>query len=78
MGLVLWMEWLVVGSEARMQSCHTPHYLFGPSTNHRNCIRVDSVGFLEAGLLNLDNTDSEDVSIRSWPVQYLLKTEGSQ
>jgi len=65
MGLVLWMEWLVVGSEARMQSCHIPHYLFGPSpsTNYRNCIRyVDSTGFLEAGLLNLDNTDIPKMS----------------
>lgn len=31
MGLVLWMEWLVLGSEARIQSRHIPHYLFGPS-----------------------------------------------
>lgn len=31
MGLVLWMEWFVVGSEARIQYSHIPHYLFGPS-----------------------------------------------
>ena len=55
----------MVGSEASMQSCHIPHYLFGSSTIHQLQRLHPICGFLEAGLLNLDRMEGslEDVAV---------------